>query len=202
MSVSSSEEWDDSRLKEPTLLKYNVHTPLQVLPVESIQCLSKRLALPVGIMLYNLHGDMNIAMAIRTAVILGCSDVWGVGRRRFDRRPEVCARNYIHIYRLKELPQNFFEENKLLPIFLEQGGTPLEDFSFKPYFPGRIQDGWKVVFLVGSESFGIPPELIQSLNAPCLTISQYGVLRSLNVAIASSIILYEYTRQWKKSIAI
>jgi tRNA G18 (ribose-2'-O)-methylase SpoU len=199
---SSSEEWDESRLKEPTLLKYNVHTPLQQLPVDSIQSLSKGLALPVCLMLYNLHGDMNIAMSIRTAVILGCSDVWVVGRRRYDRRPEVGARNYIQVHRLKELPQNFFEENKLLPIFLEQGGTPIEDFSFKPYFPGRIQEGWKVVFLVGSESFGIPTELIKSLNAPCLTISQYGVLRSLNVAIASSIILYEYTRQWKKSIAV
>lgn len=194
--------WDDSRLSEPSLLKYNVHTPLQALPVDRIKKIAEKTALPVALMLYNLHGDMNIGMSIRTAVILGCSDVYVIGRRKYDRRPEVGAKNYIRIHRHSEISPEFFEENHLVPIFVEQGGVPLESFSYKPYLPGKLAPGWKMVLVVGSESYGLPKSLIQSLNAPILTISQYGVLRSLNVAIAASIVLYEYGRQWRESCAL
>ncbi len=195
-------DWDETRMAEPTLLKYNVHTPFQNLSVEKIQLLSQRTALPVGLMLYNLNGDMNVGMSIRTAVILGCSDVYIVGRKKYDRRSEVGAKNYIRIHRFPMIEPSFFQENKLLPIFIEQGGSPLEDFSFKSYLPGRMEDGWKVVFVMGSESFGLPPSLLKALNAPILSISQYGVMRSLNVSIAASIVLYEFSKQWRSSIVL
>jgi tRNA G18 (ribose-2'-O)-methylase SpoU len=38
------------------------------------------------------------------------------------------------------------------------------------------------------------------INAPMISITQYGVMRSFNVAMASSIVMYEYTRQWRKMI--
>lgn len=194
--------WDESRLQEPTLLKYNVHTPLQQFPVEVLQRISQATALPVSLMLYNLHGDMNIGMSIRTAVILGCSDVYIVGRRKYDRRSEVGAKNYIHVHRYVSIEPTFFQEQKLLPIFIEQGGSPLEEFSFKPFLPNKLDDGWKVVFVMGSESFGLPLPLLKSVKAPILSISQYGVMRSLNVSIAASIVLYEYSKQWRLSIAL
>ena len=195
-------DWDESRMAEPTLLKYNVHTPFQALPVDKLQRISQATALPVALMLYNLNGDMNVGMSIRTAVILGCSDVYIVGRRKYDRRSEVGAKNYINVHRFQMIEPTFFQENKLLPIFIEQGGAALEDFSFKPYLPNKLEDGWKVVFVMGSESFGLPQSLLKSLNAPILSISQYGIMRSLNVSIAASIVLYEYSKQWRASIAI
>ena len=198
----NTEPWDDSRMKEPTLLKYNVHKPLQGLSPEKIQRISQATALPVGLMLYNLNGDMNVGMSIRTAVILGCSDVYVVGRKKYDRRSEVGAKNYISIHRFSSIEPSFFEENKLVPIFIEQGGAPLEEFSFKQFLPGKLESGWKVVFVMGSESFGLPQNLLKSLNAPILSISQYGVMRSLNVSIAASIVLYEYSKQWRLSIAL
>jgi tRNA (guanosine-2'-O-)-methyltransferase/TrmH family RNA methyltransferase len=149
-------------------------------------------------MLFNLNGDMNIGMSIRTAVILGCSDVYVIGRKKYDRRPEVGAKNYIEVHRHSEITASFFQENRLLPIFVEQGGQPLETFSFKPYLPGKLKEGWKVVLVVGSESHGLPLSFLQALDAPIISISQYGILRSLNVAIAASIVLYEYTKQWKR----
>ena len=191
--------WDHTRLEEPSLLKYNVHTPLQALPMEKLKKIAATTALPLGLMLFNLHGDMNVGMSIRTAVILGCSDVYIIGRRKYDRRPEVGARNYIQFHRHPTIEPQFFQENRLLPIFVEQGGQPLEEFSFKPYLPGRLPEGWKAVLVVGSESHGLPKSLLQALDAPVVSISQYGVLRSLNVAIAASIVLYEYSKQWRES---
>jgi tRNA G18 (ribose-2'-O)-methylase SpoU len=190
--------WDDSRLAEPSLLKYNVHTPLQAFSAEKLKKIAASTALPLGLMLFNLHGDMNIGMSIRTAVILGCSDVYVIGRRKYDRRPEVGAKNYIKFHRHSMIEPSFFQENRLLPIFVEQGGEPLESFSFKPYLPGKLPEGWKVVLVVGSESYGLPKSLLQALEAPVISISQYGILRSLNVAIAASIVLYEYSKQWRE----
>lgn len=195
-------DWDETHLHEPTLLKYNVHTPLQGFPVAKLQQISHATALPVALMLYNLTGDINVGMSIRTAVILGCSDVYIVGRRKYDRRSEVGAKNYIQIHRCPTIDPTFFAENKLLPIFLEQGGAPLEEFSFKPFLPGKLKEGWKVVFVMGSERFGLPIHLLKSLQAPILSISQYGVMRSLNVSIAASIVLYEYAKQWRLSVVV
>ncbi len=195
--------WSDDRLAEPSLLKYNVHTPLQSLPPEKVQLIAQATALPLTLMLFNLHGDMNIAMSIQTAAILGCSDVYVIGRRKYDRRAEVGAKNYIKIHRLPSLDASFFAEQNLMPIFVEQGGQALEEFRFQSFLPGKLPPDNKVCFVVGSESFGLPKSLVKSLpQAPVLSISQYGVLRSLNVSIAASIILYEYSKQWRNSISL
>lgn len=200
--MDTSELWSLSRMEEPSLLKYNVHTPLQSLSVEKVKQLSQKTALPLVLMMYNLNGDMNVGMSIRSAVIYGCSDVYIVGRRKYDRRPEVGAKNYITLHRIPEVTPLFFVENKLIPICVEQGGTPLEDFSFKPYLPTKLGEGWKVCLIVGSESFGLPSLLMKELKAPIVTISQYGVMRSLNVSVATGIVLYEFCRQWRQSISV
>ncbi len=193
--------WDHSRLDIPVkIIKYNVHTPLQDLGVEKVQKLSKGIALPFVMMAYNLHGDVNIGMMMRTAVILGASDFYLVGRRRYDRRTEVGSRNYITLHRHKTVDKQFFEDNKLIPIALEQGGEALEEFSFKKYLPDALPSGWKVCFIAGSESYGISKKFLAELGAPILTIGQYGVIRSMNVSIAASILMYEYTKQWRASV--
>jgi tRNA G18 (ribose-2'-O)-methylase SpoU len=190
--------WDDSRLNVPVkIIKYNVHSPLQDLGVDKVQRLSKGLSLPFAMMAYNLHGDVNIGMMMRTAVILGASDFYLVGRRRYDRRTEVGSRNYISLHRHKTVDKQFFEDNKLIPIALEQGGEALEEFSFKKYLPDALPTGWKVCFIAGSESYGISKKFLADLGAPILTIGQYGVIRSMNVSIAASILMYEYTKQWR-----
>jgi tRNA G18 (ribose-2'-O)-methylase SpoU len=200
--MNDSDAWDSSRLEEPTLLKYNVHTPLQGLPVEKVKQISQKTALPLTLMLFNLNGDMNVGMSIRSAVIYGCSDVYIVGKKRYDRRPEVGAKNYIQFHRMPTITASFFPEHKLVPVLVEQGGTPLEDFSFKPYLPNKLEEGWKVCLVVGSESFGLPKDMIQEVGAPIVTISQYGVMRSLNVSVATGIVLYEFCRQWRQSVSV
>jgi tRNA G18 (ribose-2'-O)-methylase SpoU len=45
-------------------------------------------------------------------------------------------------------------------------------------------------------------ETFKELKAPIVSISQYGVMRSLNVSVATGIVLYEYARQWRKSASL
>lgn len=177
-------------------IKYNVHTCLQDKAPEELVTISSKLSIPAHLMLFNLDGNMNIAMSIRTAAVLGISDVWVVGVRKYDARPEVGAKNYIRVHKIRSLgdPLEFFAKEGLQPILVEQGGCCLEDMNFKPYLTQ------KVCFIMGSESHGIPKDFSAVMkHAPRITISQYGLIRSLNVSIAASIVMYEYLKQWRSA---
>jgi tRNA G18 (ribose-2'-O)-methylase SpoU len=82
----------------------------------------------------------------------------------------------------------FFESKGIQPILVEQGGTPLETMSFKRFLDGPV------CFIMGSEGKGVPKEWI-NLIPTHISISQYGLLRSFNVSIAASIVMYEYVKQ-------
>jgi len=178
-------------------IKYNVHTCFQSESPERLKLISQKICIPVHLMLFNLDGNMNVAMSVRTAAVLGCSDVWIVGKRKYDARPEVGAKNYIRVHKI-DTPDDmshFFAMNGLQPFLIEQGGTPLEDMNFKPYMKKPV------CFIMGSESHGIPQEILYNLrDVPRLTISQYGLIRSLNVSVAGSIVMYEYLKQWRNSV--
>jgi len=164
---------------------------------DKVKNISLQMSLPAALILFNVDGGINISMAIRSAALFGFSDVYIVGRRKRDKRGDVGACNYIKVHHIETINDEYFKENKLMPIIVEQNGQPLEEFDFRPYFPKSIKyNGFKVAFVVGSEQEGVNIKL----NSPIITISQYGVMRSFNVAMASSIVMYEYTRQWRKLI--
>ena len=148
-------------------------------------------------MLFNLTGDANIALAIRTAAVMGCSTIWIVGKKKYNKRALVGSHHYITINKIDSVDLNFFKKHNIQPFIIEQGGTPIEDMKFKKYV------NKPVCFIVGSESQGIPKDFIKSMNdTPLLSISQYGMVKSLNVSIASSIVIFEYCKQLRQSVNI
>jgi hypothetical protein len=92
-------------------IKYNVHTPFQGFAPERCSEIADKLSIPVHLMLLNLDGNMNVAMSVRSAAVLGISDVWIVGRRKYDARPEVGAKHYVRVHKTGDLadPMAFFE---------------------------------------------------------------------------------------------
>lgn len=71
-------------------------------------------------------------------------------------------------------------------VGLEQTQSSISIENFK--FPE------KSVLLLGKEREGIPVEFIQILDY-CVEIPQFGIIRSLNVHVSGSIMLFEYTKQ-------
>lgn len=189
------------------MIKYNVHDLFQRMDNDKVKELSLKLSLPAVLILFNVDGGINISMAIRSAALFGFSDVYIVGRRKRDKRGDVGACNYINVKQIPHINKDFFKENHFMPIILEQNGHPLEEFDFRPYFPinatsfhaTSFHTSLKVAFIVGSEQEGVPNH-IKDDSIPIITISQYGVMRSFNVAMAATIVMYEYTRQWRKMI--
>ncbi len=138
----------------------------------------------------NLTGDFNKASVIRAANAFLAKEVILVGKRRLDRRGAVGTHHYEHI--LHEPDTSFFEELK------QEGYTIFPIDNVKEYEPKRI-DNYKLplkcAFVFGEELLGLSDEVISQCNAPMLYIPQYGSVRSINVAQAAAITLYEYTRQ-------
>lgn len=195
MSDESEPTLTNSRLN---VIKYNVHTPFQDKPKERLAEMAKAFALPVHMLLLNLDGNMNIAMTIRTAAVMGISDVWIVGRRKYDARPEVGSKNYVAVHKIDRIedPKAFFQAMGLQPVLVEQGGKALEEFSFKPMLKNPAHP---ICLVLGSESHGIPADWLKAMGeTPRVSISQYGMVRSLNVSIAGSIVLYEVLKQWRQ----
>ena len=179
------------------MIKYNVHDVFQRMDNDKVKDISLKMSLPAALILFNVDGGINISMAIRSAALFGFSDVYIVGRRKRDKRGDVGACNYINVHQVKSIDTTYFEENHLIPIIVEQNGHPLEDTDFRPYFT-KTKNGYKIAFIVGAEQEGVPEYIKKDI--PIITISQYGVMRSFNVAMASSIVMYEYTRQWRKMV--
>jgi tRNA G18 (ribose-2'-O)-methylase SpoU len=178
----------------------NVHS---LIPPEKARCFK----IPVHILLFNLTGEMNIGMIIRTASVMGCSKVYVIGRKKFDKRFTVGAEHYIDIEYITEGVSGadhnktiqefdistFCEERDIHPILVEQGGENIEEVSFREY----ISEGKTPCFVFGSESNGLPEHILK-LNYPMVSIPQLGAMRSLNVSNAASIVIYDYIKKYKK----
>jgi tRNA G18 (ribose-2'-O)-methylase SpoU len=191
------EDWDYSKVEEGKPLKYNVHSLFQSLPNEMVRKYSKSSSIPFAVLMLNLEKNMNIGLTIRTAAAMGCSDVYIIGKKRYDARSVVGSQNYINIHKLPSIDaKTFFKENNLLPLVIEQGGTPLEEFSFKSMIRDSYSGGPKPIVMLGNEGMGVPKEWIEV--GVCISISQAGLIRSLNVAICASMVIYEYTKQWRE----
>jgi len=171
--------------------KFNVITEFQSFPNEKIKEISKSLNVRACVMFWNSSGNKNIALGVRAFAVLGFSKFFIIGKKGYDARPEVGAKNYIEVVKLPMIdPQTFFEG--LNPVLVEQKGLPLEEFNFKPF----IDSDKPICFIMGNESEGLPHEIL-TLGFPRITIAQYGVVRSLNVSVAASIVAYEYLKQWR-----
>lgn len=98
--------------------------------------------------------------------------------------------DYWHKIDLKvwENIEDFFAHNPLNERFFF--ATTKTD---KPYFEYTFKEGDFLVF--GSETSGIPSEILEGSPDQCMTIPMTKEGRSLNLAISTGIILYEAIKQ-------
>lgn len=93
---------------------------------------------------------------------------------------EECMEEFVVPY-LQSLRNNGYTV-----VGVEQTSTsvPIQSFTFPE----------KCVIVLGKEKEGIPAETIRAIDI-CVEIPQFGVIRSLNVHVSASIVMYEYTKQ-------
>jgi len=142
--------------------------------------------IPVSLLLVNIDRDNNIGNIIRSANTFGVQEVLIYGRKKFDRRTSVGAEFFMqfrHIRFIEELAPLRQEFDIMLG--LEQTPDSVELHGYQ--WPQNA----KILIAIGHEGTGLPPEVL-SLCDTTLEIEQYGTTRSLNVSVATGIVLYDY----------
>lgn len=142
----------------------------------------------------NLTGEFNKSSVIRANNAFLGQEVWLVGKRRFDRRGTVGTHHYEHIKHAEDYAPLF---EKLIA----DGYTIFPVDNIESYDPKAIYDvelPEKSAFVYGEEMLGLSEELIQACNGKMVYIPQYGSVRSINVAQAAAVTMYEYSRQHRK----
>jgi tRNA (cytidine/uridine-2'-O-)-methyltransferase len=133
----------------------------------------------------------NTGNIARTCAALGCAlhliDPLGFSLRdRFLRRAGI---DYWHLVEIKRYPDidAFFEANKEGQYF---------------FFSSRAQKGFhqaefknRVYLIFGKESTGLSPSIVEKYSADCYRIPMKPGIRSINLASAAAVVLYEAFRQ-------
>lgn len=135
-----------------------------------------------------LKPGFNVAKIFRSAEAFGAAAVHLIDIGPFDpapakgsfrKVPAVFHEDFDHCYRqLKADDYRFFMLSPVAETSL-CGGT----------FPE------KSAFILGHEEFGFSFEPLAYPEIEAVTIPQFGSVQSLNVSIASSIVMYEYVRR-------
>lgn len=141
----------------------------------------------------NFQGDYNKACGIRSNNAFLGKEVYIVGRRKYDHRGTVGTYHYETVYyadTLKEVTDKLRQE----------GYTVFAVDNIEKYNPVNlfeIEFPKKSAFVFGEENSGLSKRQIECCDR-MIYIQQYGSVRSLNVASAASIIMYEYTKQYNQ----
>lgn len=174
-----------------------------------------------AICMFNIQLSGNVGMTMRTACAMGFEKFIICGRHHYDKRFTVGAHNYIDVVYWNEpikvtittlsrklinknpsdqqqyketieyFPEAFITNCQIhgyTPIFIEQGGNDIRTREWKHVS--------KPMLVLGNESFGIPRDFMRVVcnaipDAQIISIPQWSVLRSLNIANAATIAMWE-----------
>lgn len=139
----------------------------------------------------NLTHDFNKASAIRANNAFLGKELYMVGRKRYDKRGAVGTYLYEHCYHADTLEE-------VIDYLHVQNYKVYAVDNIEKYNPINIWDcnfPEKSAFVYGEENAGLSEESI-ALCDGMVYISQYGSVRSLNVAQAAACIMMEYSRRY------
>ena len=148
----------------------------------------KKTAFPFAVAMENWQGDFNLGTVIRSANAFNAEAVYYLGKKKFDKRGTVGTHLYTDVIHLPELKNLIELKNKYHIIGVENtvpNSIPIAEAKYdKP-----------TIFVLGEEGIGITQETLDICDS-FLHIPQYGSVRSLNAAVAGSIIMNDFVTKW------
>ena len=134
---------------------------------------------------YNISKEFNIGSLLRTAHSAKVKEFFLIGERSFNTYAAVSSEKWTKINYFKEINEFLLHiENtdyNLILVDQEKDSESLFDFNY-PENP---------LFLLGAEKGGLP-FYIKTKNYPIVEIPQFGLIHSLNLSCAGSIVIYHY----------
>lgn len=146
-----------------------------------------------SLLLVNIDYDNNTGNIIRSANAFGAKEIILYGRKKYDRRASVGVEFYTQFRQLKFISdiESVFNEFELI-VGLENN-IPKKTVSL-PEFEWHKDK--HTLICIGQEGSGLPSQVLERCHY-CLEIPQVGSVRSLNVSVASGIVMYDYCLKTK-----
>lgn len=163
----------------------NVTDSLKGLPVSDIVTRLDEDAYPLEIAIENTIRDFNMGSIVRTANAFGVRMVHIVGRRQWNKRGAMMTDKYLHVmyHEDAEALAGYAARTDKMLIAVDNvpGAEPLGAFVKTP----------SSILMFGQEGPGLSSEMIAAADA-IVAIEQYGSTRSLNVAAAAAVAMYQW----------
>lgn len=136
----------------------------------------------------NFQHDFNIGTIARNANAFNAAGIHIIGKKHWNRRGAMKTEAYMNVFH-HETVQDFIDwakDNKfeLIAIDNQKGAKNLNN--------AQLLKGSILIF--GNESDGLSEEMIKACEE-MIAIEQFGSTRSVNVGVASGILMYEFVRR-------
>ncbi len=136
----------------------------------------------------NFQHDFNICTIARNANAFNAAGIHIIGRRHWNRRGAMKTEAYMNIFHHETVAEfiGWAKRNnlKLIAVDNKKGSKKLNEIE--------LEKGSILVF--GNESDGLSKEMVEACKE-MVAIEQFGSTRSVNVGVASGILMYEFVRQ-------
>ena len=136
----------------------------------------------------NFQHDFNIGTIARNANAFNAAGIHIVGKKHWNRRGAMKTEAYMNIFHHETVMEfiDWAKQNnlKLIAIDNQKGSKKLNEIE--------LEKGSILVF--GNESDGLSKEMVEACKE-MVAIEQFGSTRSVNVGVASGILMYEFVRQ-------
>lgn len=186
------EPWPQDSRYDTELLRNgdrrNVLDKYRYLTVEAIKADLDKNRVDLHIAIENWQHDLNIGTIVRNANAFNLAGVHIIGRRHWNRRGAMVTDRYLTIdyfETVDEFAMAMTKDNReIIAIDNLPGAVALS----KTRLPVRV------VLVFGGEGPGLSAEMV-AVSSQMVAIEQMGSTRSVNVGVASGIVLYEWMRQ-------
>ncbi len=136
----------------------------------------------------NFQHDFNIGTIARNANAFNAAGIHIIGKKHWNRRGAMKTEAYMNVFHHKTVADfiSWAKENGLILIAIDnqKGSKNLQDSELPK----------KSVLIFGNESDGLSKEMIEACKQ-MIAIEQFGSTRSVNVGVASGILMYEFVRR-------
>lgn len=182
--------WPSGEHLDPELLasgdRRNVEDKYRYWTVEAIKADLDKTRVDLHIAIENWQHDMNIGTIVRNANAFNVSAVHIIGRRHWNRRGAMVTDRYMSVFHHPDV-HSFLDavgDRRIIAVDNLEGAQPLSDVALPAH----------AVLVFGGEGPGLSEEMRRASEL-MVEIEQFGSTRSVNVGVASGIVMYEWMRQ-------
>lgn len=156
--------------------------------VEAIKADLDKTRFDLHIAIENWQHDLNIGTIVRNANAFNVSAVHIIGKRHWNRRGAMVTDRYLDIFQHSTVEEfvRAINGRHIVAVDNLPGAVNLSQTKLPK----------KAVFVFGGEGPGLSDEMVAASEI-MVAIEQFGSTRSVNVGVASGIVIYQWVQQYK-----